>query len=168
MPRRVYHSTVQATMLTIMMGVLLLIAVEAFVIGDVVAKREWFGLVLFPVMGVYSIIGMWLAIRLGVVVDSRGLQLRNFGRGRRIPWAAIDDIDCSACDFRLPFPLYAPIITLTVEQSKQPSSFGLPKPSAKVAEQVPLTALGSYRPATARARTDVLATIFQGSAHESA
>lgn len=37
----------------------------------------------------------WLVLlaRAGAVVDSRGLRLRTFGRGRWIPWAEVEDFD---------------------------------------------------------------------------
>jgi Bacterial PH domain len=135
---------------------MLLIAVASPYAGDIIAKREWFGLILYPLIGIYSIVGIWLAVRMGVAVDEQGLTLRTFGRSRRIPWYAIDGIECDAYDARLVFSLYAPIITLAPEHSRQPSSFGLPKPTTKVAERIPLGAVGSYRRATAERRTDEL------------
>jgi hypothetical protein len=37
---------------------------------------------------------LWLALRMGVVVDQRGVRLRQIGRGRFIPWAGITGIRC--------------------------------------------------------------------------
>jgi len=152
MSRRVYRSTVQAALLTIGMLAFLLIAIASFIDGDMVAKRDWFGLILYPIIGVASIIGIWLAVRLGVVVDHEGLQLRGFGRGRRIPWAAVDSIQCRAYTDRL----FAPVIALTIDYSTQRKFLGLPMSTTKTAERVTLTALGSYRRATAQRRTDQL------------
>lgn len=156
MSRHVYRSWLQSTLLTIVMATFLLISILAYTIGGIVAQREWFGLILYPIIGVSSIVGIWLAVRIGVVIDEQGIRLRNFGRGRRLPWDAIDHVDCGACDNRLMFILYAPVAVLVPEKSRQPSLFGVPTSSTRVAERIPLTVLGSYVEATAQLRAEQL------------
>lgn len=156
MPRGIYRSWPQTVVMTAVMATFLLIAVAGFTAGDLVREREWFGLILCSIIAVCSIIGIVLALRMSVIMDSRGLTLRNFGRGRFISWTAIDQVTCEIADVRVVFVVYAPIITLKPEQSRQPSTFGLPKPAAPVAEQVHLTLLGSYSSKVAERRTHEL------------
>jgi hypothetical protein len=153
-----YRSWAQSIFLTIIMGVWLLVSISSFTNGDIVAERDWLSLIFYPITGVLSILGIRLAIRSGVVIDDEGIHLRTFGRGRHLLWDAIDTIEFGAYDQRLMFTLYAPIVVLVPEKSRQRSLFGVPMSPKPVAELIPLTSLGSYVQATAQRRTDQLCT----------
>src|SRR5262249_21331541 len=99
--------------------------------------------------------GVWFAVRASVVVDDQGIRVRNFSRSRRLPWDAIDHVECGEIDRRL-LTFFAPIVVLVPEKSKQPSYFGLPKATTLVAERRPLIVLGSYREGTVQGRAQQL------------
>ncbi|MFJ8578133.1 PH domain-containing protein [Micromonospora sp. NPDC093277] len=147
MTRRVYRVWFQTIVLTAAMAVFLLISVSMFTVGDEWSRSDPFSLVLYSVIGVGSLFGIWLALRMGVVVDERGIRIRNFGRGRFIRWQDVAALSCEVYDVRLGFPLYAPVVRMAVPS--EPSD----------AASVPLAALGSYRSRVAQRRTGALAAL---------
>jgi hypothetical protein len=147
MARRVYRAWLQTIALTAVMATFLLISVSMFTVADEWSRSDPFSLVLYSVIGVGSLIGIWLALRMGVVVDEHGIRIRNFGRGRFIRWTDVAALSCEVHDYRFGFPLYAPVVR-TAMPSESPDD-----------ASVPLTALGSYRSRVAQRRTGALAAL---------
>ena len=56
--------------------------------------HDVFSIVVGVATAAFSVVVLWLALRMGVVVDQRGVRLRQIGRGRFIPWAGITGIRC--------------------------------------------------------------------------
>ena len=142
-----YRAWFQTIVLTAAMAVFLLISVSMFTVGDEWSGNDPFSIVLYSVIGVGSLFGIWLALRMGAVVDEHGIRIRNFGRGRFIRWQDVAALSCEEYDVRLGFPLYAPVARMAVPS--EPSD----------AASIPLTALGSYRSRVAQRRTVALAAL---------
>jgi hypothetical protein len=125
------------------MALFLLLSVSAFV-GDEWSKSDPASVALYSIIGIGSTFGILRALRLGAVVDDRGIHLRNLGRGKFIAWRDVASIHCEIYDTRLGFPLYAPVVRLAT-------------PADPDDDAVALTALGSYRSVVAQRRADALA-----------
>lgn len=145
MKRRAYRAWVQTVVLTAAMAVFLLVSVAVFVADDSGARSNPFSVALYLVIGAGSLTGIWLALRMGAVVDAHGIRIRGFGRGMVIPWQEVAGVSCEVHDVRFGFPLYAPVVQM-VARSGPPD-----------VDCVPLTALASYRSTVAQRRTAALA-----------
>lgn len=141
--RATYRPWVQRVVLVVVMAVLLLISVSGFTVGDIIARRDWFAIILYGLTAAASVPGIWLAARLGVVVDERGIHLHNFGRGRFIPWSQVSDVSCVVYDRRAGLPLFAPAVQINGEDAP-----------------VVLSALGSYREDDAERRTEAIRSLL--------
>ncbi|GAA1363158.1 PH domain-containing protein [Catellatospora chokoriensis] len=138
MQRIVVRPKVQAPILVVLFTMWGLLGLTYFTSGDVVAERNWFGLGLgvFAIMS--GVLGVWRALRMGVVIDATGVRVRNFdSRDVVTPWHAVQAVDCEQVDSRAGLPLYAPVLHL---------AGGL----------VPITALGSYSRDGAEHKTERL------------
>lgn len=63
---------------------------------EVLAGRYTFGAVLGVVCSLTGVGGVWRALRMGVVIDSEGVQVRSFdSRTVVTPWSAVEDIFCA-------------------------------------------------------------------------
>jgi hypothetical protein len=142
MRRRVYRSWAWTVIGAIGMGLFVLIGVSGFTVGDV---SDPFSVVLCSVCALGGLIGLYLALRMGIVIDQAGIRHRAFGRGSFLPWEQVISVSCDAYDERLGRALYAPIVQ--VAQPQQGSESGY----------VSLAALGSYRRAVADRRTKLIA-----------
>lgn len=113
MQRIVIRPRIQRWILVVLFTVWGLIGLTSFTAGDVVAERDWFGVgigVLFIASGV---LGIWRALRLGVVIDTTGVRVRGFdSRDVVTPWPAVQAVDCEQVDARAGLPLYAPVLRL--------------------------------------------------------
>lgn len=93
---------------------------------DVLAERDWFGIVLGCLLVTSGMAGIWRTLRLGVVIGEEGVRVRGFdSRDQVTPWSAIQSVDCVQIDVRGGLPLYAPVLRLGDDA-------------------MPLSALGSY------------------------
>jgi hypothetical protein len=140
--RRVYRAWFQTIVLTAVMATFLLLSVAAFTSSDP-SMRDPFGIVLYSVIGVGSLFGIWLAFRMGAVVDSHGIHIRSFGRGRFIPWRDVAALSCEASRDTLGFRLYAPALRLAA-------------PSDPEDRVLLVTELASYRSMSVQRRIDAL------------
>jgi len=140
MNRVVIRPRVQVPLLVVLFTGWTLIGITYFTSGDVVAEREWFGIVLGCVLITSGIAGIWRALRLGVVIDAEGVRVRGFDRRDQVtPWSDITSIDCEQVDVRAGLPLYAPVLRLSDE-----------------ADVIPVTALGSYSQQDAERKVEQL------------
>lgn len=58
-----------------------------------------------------SIVGMWRAVRMGVVIDTDGIRIRGFDdRDHGIPWSEVQSIGSEQVDVRGGLPLFAPVL----------------------------------------------------------
>jgi hypothetical protein len=128
MSRIVIRPRIQIPVLVVIFTVWTLLGVTYFTAGNVVAERDWFGIVLGCLLITSGVAGIWRALRLGVVIDAEGVRVHGFdSRDRVKPWSAIESVDCMQIDVRGGLPLYAPVLRLGDD-----------------ADAMPLSALGSY------------------------
>jgi hypothetical protein len=128
MSRIVIRPRIQIPILVVLFTVWTLLGVTYFTSGNVVAERDWFGIVLGCVLVTSGVAGIWRAVRLGVVIDAEGVRVRGFDtRDQVTPWSAIRSVDCVQIDVRGGLPLYVPVLRL-----------------GDAAAAMPLSALGSY------------------------
>ena len=126
MSRIVIRPRIQIPVLVVIFTVWTLLGITYFTAGDVVAERDWFGILLGCLLITSGVAGIWRALRLGVVIDAEGVRVRGFdSRDRVKPWSAIQSVDCTQIDVRGGLPLYAPVLRLGDDA-------------------MPLSALGSY------------------------
>ncbi|WP_158609992.1 PH domain-containing protein [Micromonospora musae] len=129
MSRIVIRPRIQIPVLVVIFTLWTLLGTTYFTPGDVVAERDWFGIVLGCVLLTSGVAGIWRALRLGVVIDAGGVRVRRFdSRDKFTPWSAIQSVDCSQIDVRGGLPLYAPVLRLSDDSDAV----------------IPLSALGSY------------------------
>jgi hypothetical protein len=138
MQRTTYRPWIQRTVIVLAMTAFLLIGVTMFTMDDMVARRDWFAIILYGLTIVFSVPGIWLGARLGVVVDERGVRFHNFGRGRFISWDQVTEVSCVTYDRGGP-PLYVPEVQVRGEQTP-----------------LALTVLGSYRQEAAQRHTEAI------------
>lgn len=104
------------------------------------SSRQWFGIILGCVCLVMGPVGLWRALRLGVVIDGRGVRVRRFdSRDRVVSWDRAQSVECASVDARANLPIYAPVIHLAYD-----------------AGNLPIRALGSYRRQDAECTVDQL------------
>ncbi|WP_422733116.1 PH domain-containing protein [Micromonospora sp. WMMD558] len=148
MSRIVVRPRIQIPILVVIFTVWTLLGVTYFTSGDVVAERDWFGIVLGCVLVTSGLTGIWRAVRLGVVIDAEGVRVRGFdSRDQVTPWSAIQSVDCVQIDERGGFPLYAPVLRLGDE-----------------AGAMALSALGSYLRQDAERKVEQLRSFKAGAA----
>ncbi len=114
--------------------------------GDVIARRDWCGLALGCLLVIMGVVGVWRALRLGVVIDPTGLRVRGFdSRDRVIPWNRVSAVECEQIGNRAGRPLFGPAVYF--------------RDSA-----APLTVapLGSYSRSTAQRNVDRLRELLPG------
>ncbi|MEU4532900.1 PH domain-containing protein [Micromonospora ureilytica] len=120
-----------------------LLGVTYFTSGDVLAERDWFGIVLGCLLVTTGIAGIWRALRLGVVIGGEGVRVRGFdSRDQVTPWSAIQSVDCLQIDVRGGLPLYAPVLR-----------------HGDDAGAMPLSALGSYSRQDAERKVEQLRSL---------
>lgn len=113
MKRVVVRPRIQIPLLVMVFTIWTCIGATYFTSGDVLAKRDWFGIVLGFVSVLMGICGIWRALRLGVVIDDNGVRLRHFdSRDHLVPWSSVRSVECAQIDERLGLPLYGPILEL--------------------------------------------------------
>ncbi|GIF99532.1 PH domain-containing protein [Catellatospora citrea] len=113
MQRIVIRPRIQRWILVVLFTVWGLLGLTYFTSGDVVAERNWFGLGLGVVLVVSGVLGIWRALRMGVVIDAAGVRVRGFdSRDVVTPWHAVQAVDCEQVDTRAGQPLYAPVLRL--------------------------------------------------------
>ncbi|QGN48050.1 hypothetical protein GKC29_15170 [Micromonospora sp. WMMC415] len=148
MSRIVVRPRIQIPILVVIFTVWTLLGVTYFTSGDVVAERDWFGIVLGCVLVTSGLTGIWRAVRLSVVIDAEGVRVRGFdSRDQVTPWSAIQSVDCVQIDERGGFPLYAPVLRLGDE-----------------AGAMALSALGSYLRQDAERKVEQLRSFKAGAA----
>ncbi|WP_410821015.1 PH domain-containing protein [Micromonospora sp. 050-3] len=148
MSRIVVRPRIQIPILVVIFTAWTLVGVTYLTSGDVVAERDWFGIVLGCVLVTSGVAGIWRAGRLGVVIDAEGVRLRGFdSRDQVTPWSAIQAVDCVQIDVRGGLPLYAPVLRLSDE-----------------AGSTPLSALGSYLRQDADRKVEQLRSFKAGAA----
>lgn len=147
MSRIVIRPHIQIPILVVISTMWTLLGVTYFTFGDVVAEREWFGMVLGCVLVTSGVAGIWRALRLGVVIDADGVRVRGFdSRDKVTPWSEVQSVDCAQIDVRGGLPLYAPVIRLG--------------DGADAA--MPLPALGSYSRQDAERKVEHLRSLKPG------
>ena len=76
-----------------------------------IARRDWFGILLGVVLIPGAAVGIWRALRLGVVVDADGIRVRGLDhRDQVTPWSDVRVIECAQVDTRAGLPIYGPVI----------------------------------------------------------
>ena len=146
MSRIVIRPRIQIPVLVVIFTVWALLGATYFTAGDVVAKRNWFGIVLGCLLITSGVAGIWRALRLGVVIDAEGVRVRGFdSRDRVKPWSAIQSVDCIQVGVRAGLPLYAPVLRL-----------------ADDAEAMPLSTLGSYSRQDTERKVEQLRSLKDG------
>jgi hypothetical protein len=109
MSRIVIRPRIQIPILVVIFTVWTLLGVTYFTSGDVVAERDWFGIVLGCLLVTSGMAGIWRALRLGVVIGGDGVRVRGFdSRDQVTPWSAIQSVDCVQIDVRGDLPLSRP------------------------------------------------------------
>ncbi len=145
MSRIVIRPRIQIPILVVVFTVWTLLGVTYFTSGNVVAERDWFGIVLGCVLVTSGVAGIWRAVRLGVVIDAEGVRVRGFdSRDQVTPWSAIQAVDCAQIDVRGGLPLYAAVLRLGD------------------AAAMPLSALGSYLCQDAERKVEQLRSLKAG------
>jgi hypothetical protein len=148
MSRIVMRPRVQIPLLVVIFVVWTLLGVTYFTAGDVVAERDWFGIVLGCVLATSGVAGIWRALRLGVVIDEEGVRVRGFDtRDQVTPWSKVQSVDCVHVDVRGGLPLYAPVICLSDD-----------------ADVIQVRALGSYSRQDAERKAEQLRNFMVGGA----
>lgn len=128
MRRLVIRPRIQIPLLVVLFAMWTVLGSTYFTNGDVVAGRDWFGIVLGAVCVIMGVVGIWRALRLGVVIDAAGVRVRGFdSRDRVTPWSNVQSVECTQVDVRAGLPLYGPVIHLGGD-----------------AGDLPIRALGSY------------------------
>jgi hypothetical protein len=113
MKRIVMRPRIQITLLVVIFGVFGLIGVTYFTEGDVIAERDWFGLILGCVLTIGGALGIWRTLRLGVVIDENGVRVRNLDRRDQVTaWRDVRAIDCEPIDSRAGMTIYGPVLRL--------------------------------------------------------
>ncbi|GAA1806632.1 hypothetical protein HC028_02715 [Planosporangium flavigriseum] len=149
MGRIVIRPRIQTPLLVVLFVVWALLGVMYFTNGEVLAKRDWFGITLGCVLVISGVAGMWRALRLGVVIDSDGMRIRGFdSRERVIPWSTVEAVQCEQVDQRAGLPLFAPVIRTCDDN-----------------EALPIRGLGSYSRSGAERRVQQLRNLMAGGAH---
>ncbi|MFC7532341.1 hypothetical protein [Actinoplanes sp. GCM10030250] len=114
--------------------------------GDLLAGDNLFGTILGCLLVPGAILGVWRALRVGIVIDEVGIRIRNLdSRDRVIPWARIESIECEQIGMRGVLPLFAPVIRPCDD-----------------ADGFVVRPLGSYVRAHAERRTERLRTFMAG------
>jgi hypothetical protein len=145
MSRFVIRPRIQIPIMVVIFAVWILLGSTYFTSGDKVAERDWFGMVLGGVCVASGVVGIWRAVRLGVVIDAGGLRVRGFdSRDKVTPWSAIQSVECAQVDVRGGLPLYAPVLHL----------------DAGVV--MPLSALGSYSRQDAERKVEQIRNLQRG------
>jgi hypothetical protein len=107
MKRIVIRPRIQIPLLVVGFAVFGLIGVGLLTDGDVIAKRDWFGIVLGAVLIPGAAVGIWRAVRLGVVMDTDGIRVRGLDHRDRVTWwSEVREIECAQVDTRAGLPIY--------------------------------------------------------------
>ncbi len=113
MDRIVVKPRVQIAVAILILAVFMLLGLLYFTELDVVAERNWFGIGLALVCLVGGGVGVWRALRMGVVIDRHGVRVRGFdSRDQVTPWSEVDMVDCAQVDARAGLPVHAPVLVL--------------------------------------------------------
>jgi hypothetical protein len=128
------------TILVVVFAVFGLVGLTSFTNGDVIAKRDWFGIILGVVLIPGSLVGIWRTLRLGTRIDHNGIRIRSQidSRQQVISWSQVKAIECTEVDSRAGMIIYGPVVHL--------SDGGV----------LPITGLGSYSREDAENKTDRL------------
>lgn len=79
--------------------------------GHVVADRNWLGVALGCVLTICGGLGVWRALRLGVVIDQSGLLVRRFAAAdKTLTWTAVRSISPEKLFLRGGRPFFAPVL----------------------------------------------------------
>lgn len=111
--RIVIRPRVQICVLVVVFAVFGLIGATYFTEreGDLLAGENLFGTILGCIFVPGSIVGMWRALRMGVLIDTDGIRIRGFdSRDHVTPWDDVQSIDSEQVDVRGGLPLFAPVI----------------------------------------------------------
>ncbi|NUT34761.1 MAG: hypothetical protein HOV79_17025 [Hamadaea sp.] len=111
MQRIVIRPKIQIPLLLVVFGGFGLIGLTYFTNGDVIARRDWFGIILGVVLSAGALVGIWRTLRLGVVIDAAGVRERRLdARDLVTPWEKISSIEVRQVGVRAGMPLYAPVL----------------------------------------------------------
>ena len=140
MKRIVIRPRIQTPLLVLLFAVFVLLGVTFFTGNDnVIAKRDWFGLVLGVMSIAAGVLGIWRALRMGVVIDTDGIRVRGFdSRDRVTQWGDVLGIEVLEVDSRAGRPVYAPVIELADDNA------------------LPIKPLGSYSREDAERKAELL------------
>jgi hypothetical protein len=145
MSRFVIRPRIQIPLLVVIFAVWILLGSTYFGSGDKVGEGDRFGMVLGCVCVVSGVVGIWRAVRLGVVIDAGGVRVRGFdSRDKVTPWSAIQSVECAQVDVRGGLPLYAPVLRLGDDAA------------------MPLSALGSYSRQGAERKAEQMRDLKRG------
>ncbi|WP_116072497.1 YdbT family protein [Asanoa ferruginea] len=135
---------IQIAILVICFAVFLLIGTTYFN-ADVIAKRDWFGIILGVTIVPASLWGIWRALGLGIRIDDNGIRIRSQidSRQRFIPWSQVESVECAAVDARAGITIHAPV--LHFRDGTAP---------------LPITGIGSYSIKAAEATTERLRALL--------
>lgn len=73
----VIRPRIQISILVAVFSMWTLLGVTYVTVGDVVAKRQWFGVVMGCLLIVSGLAGIWRALRLSVVINADGIRTRS-------------------------------------------------------------------------------------------
>jgi Bacterial PH domain len=111
--RIVIRPRIQIPLLVLAFGIFGLLGVTMWTDPEILAKRDWFGIILGVVLTIVGVLGIWRTLRLGVVIDEDGIRIRGLGgRDRVTPWQRVREIQCDKIDARAGMPIYGPVIHL--------------------------------------------------------
>jgi hypothetical protein len=138
--KRVIRSRIQGPLLVGLFAIWTFLGASYFTAGDVVAKRDWFGIALGVMSVIIGVVGIWRALRLGIVIDAAGVRVRNFdSRDHVISWSDVQAVECAQIDERVGLPLYGPVLVLGDDSGA-----------------LPIRPLGSYSRKDAERKTEKL------------
>ena len=141
---------VQIPLLVVLFTVWALVGLTYFIPGNAVARRDWPAIGIGAVCLVMGVVGVWRALRLGVVVDRTGIRVRGLdSRDRFTPWDQVHSVTCEVIDIRAGLPLYGPVIHHGEDG----------------ADGLAIRGLGSYSSAGAQRMVDRLAGYLDSSTH---
>ncbi|BCJ76942.1 hypothetical protein CS0771_64860 [Catellatospora sp. IY07-71] len=104
---------IRIVLLFIVSDVFVLLGLSYLKNGHVIAERDWLGVALACALTLVGLLGIWRALRQGVVIDQDGLLVRSFSRpDRTLTWDHVSSIDCGQVFLRGGRPLYAPILQI--------------------------------------------------------
>ena len=113
MTRVVVRPRIKMVLFIIVSDVFALAGLSYLAKGQVFADRNVLGIGLGFLLTLIGAVGVWRALRLGVVIDQSGLRVRRFAAGDRLlTWTDVQSIGCEKIFLRGGRPFYAPVLHL--------------------------------------------------------